>query len=104
MSGIQSFDEIRVYAGVAERTGMHFERNDVRHSGGCCRSLTELLRKGRASGDGYFYLPPGIWPVDTGQIELQKKWVVVSSLPRNDLPEGTTIRLKPATLARDSRG
>lgn len=78
----QCFDEIRVYAGVAERTGVHFERNAVRRSAGCCRSLTELIRKARASGDGTFYLPLDIWPADTERVEIQKRWVVVSSLPQ----------------------
>jgi len=77
------FEEIRVYEGVAERTGVQFARNDVRHSGGRCSSLTELLRKARAAGDGYFYLPLNSWPADTEQIPLQKKWTVVSSLPQN---------------------
>ncbi len=83
----QRFDEIRVYAGVAERTGEHFERNLVRRSGGCCGSLTELIRKARASGDGTFYLPLNIWPADTERFELQKQWVVLSSLRRTDLSE-----------------
>jgi hypothetical protein len=82
----KSFDEIRVYAGVAERTGVQFERNIVRRSDGCCRSLTELVRKARAAGDGYFYLPPDIWPAETERVELQKKWVVVASLPRTSRP------------------
>jgi len=46
----QSFDEIRAYAGVAERTGVLFQRNDVRRSSGCCGSLTELIRKARPRG------------------------------------------------------
>jgi len=83
MASTQPFDEIRVYEGVAERTGVQFERKEARHSGGCCRSLTELLRKARAAGDGYFYLPPNVWPPDTERIELQKKWIVISSLPQN---------------------
>ena len=82
----QSFDEVRVYEGVAERTGVQFERSEVRRSGTCCRSLTELIRKARSFGDGYFYLPLNVWPPDTEQIELQKKWVVISSLPADGLP------------------
>ena len=78
----QTFDEISVYAGFAERTGVHFERNTVRHSGGYCRSLMELCRKARASGDGTFYLPLTIWPANTERVELQKRWVALSSLPR----------------------
>jgi hypothetical protein len=74
----QSFDEIRVYAGVAERTGVQFERAAVRRSGGCCRSMTELIRKARDAGDGYFYVPLNLWPADTERVELQKPWVVAS--------------------------
>jgi hypothetical protein len=77
-----SFDEIRVYAGIAERTGVHFERSAVRRSDGYCRSLTELGRKARASGDGNFYLPLSLWPANTEQVDLQKRWVVMSSLPK----------------------
>jgi hypothetical protein len=76
----QRFEEIRVYAGVAERTGVQFERNAVRRSGGCCRSVTELVRKARNSGDGTFYLPLDVWPADRERLELKKPWVVVSSL------------------------
>jgi len=76
----QPFDEIRVYAGFAERTGVQFERDTVRRSGGCCRSLTELIRKARDAGDGYFYLPLSLWPADTERVALRKNWVVVSSL------------------------
>ena len=83
----QSFDEIRVYEGFAERTGVHFEKDEVRRSERCCNSLTALLRKGRASGEGYFYLPLKLWPADTDRIELQKKWIVMSSLPPDGFPQ-----------------
>jgi hypothetical protein len=77
----QSFEEVRVLDGVAERTGVLFERNDVRRRGGYCKSLTELIRKVRDSGDGYFYLPVDVWPADKERVELLKPWVVVSSTP-----------------------
>jgi hypothetical protein len=83
MAPTQYFEEIRVFEGVAERTGVQFERKDVRRSGNCCSSLTELLRKARAAGEGYFYLPLNCWPADSEQIALQKKWIVVSSLPQD---------------------
>jgi len=82
----QLFNEIRVYAGVAERTGVQLERDSVRRSGGCCKSLTELIRKARDAGDGYFYLPLNLWPADKEHIELQKPWVVGSSFSRPALP------------------
>ena len=83
----QCFEEIRVYAGVAERTGVLFERNDVRRSGGCCGSVTDLIRKARASGDGVFYLPLNIWPAGQERMELRKPWVVISSHPWTHVSE-----------------
>jgi hypothetical protein len=80
----QSFDEIRVYAGIAERTGVQFERNVVRRSAGCCTSLTELARKARASGDGCFYLPLKDWPAGKEQLDLLSPWVVLPRVLRID--------------------
>lgn len=74
----QSFDEIRVYEGIAERTGVHYELSEVRRSAGYCRSLTELARKARTAGDGCFYLPLEVWPGDTVSVDLQKRWIVLS--------------------------
>ena len=74
-----SCDEIQVYADVAERTGVQFERNEVRRSGGYCGSLAQLLRKARASGDGTFYLPSDRWPAETDRVEIRKPWVVVNA-------------------------
>jgi hypothetical protein len=75
----QLFDEVRVYGGVAERTGVQVDRGTVRRSARVCRSISELARKARNSGDGYFYLPFDIWPAGIERVELHKKWVVVSS-------------------------
>lgn len=77
----QSFYEIRVYDGIAERTGVHYEQSAVRRSAGYCRSLAELARKARTAGDGCFYLPLELWPEDTVSVDLQKRWVVLSSMP-----------------------
>lgn len=84
MLSTQSFDEIRVYEGIAERTGVRFERSAVRRSAGCCKTLTELARKARNSGDGCFYLPNEIWPADLERVDLRKQWIVLSSLPRTE--------------------
>jgi hypothetical protein len=73
----RSFDEIRVYDGMAERTGVQFDWADVRRSAGYCSSLTELHRKVRSAGDGCFYLPLNSWPVDVSQLNVQKRWVVM---------------------------
>ena len=82
MPSQQVFDEIRVYDGFAERTGVQLDRATVRRSAVCCRSLMELMSKGRASGDGTFYLRTDLWPAGTERVELLKRWVVISSLPR----------------------
>ncbi len=74
----QPYEEIRVYEGIAERTGVRFERSEVRRREGYCESLTALIRKARASGDGTFYLPLDQWPAETEQLELRKPWVVMS--------------------------
>ena len=78
MRSNQIFDEIRVFEGVAERTGVQFERASVRRSAGCCRSMSELARKARSSGDGCFYLPLDLWPADQERVDLRKVWVVQS--------------------------
>jgi hypothetical protein len=70
-------EEIRVYEGVAERTGVLVDRNDVRHSDHCCTSLSAMIRKARAFGDGIFYLKLNAWPADTERVELRKQWVVI---------------------------
>ena len=44
----QVYEEVRVYEGVAERTGVQFERSEVRHSEGCCGSLTGYHCRGPA--------------------------------------------------------
>jgi hypothetical protein len=74
----QRFEEIRVYAGFAERTGVFFERDDVRHSDRCCTSVSALIRKARASGDGTFYLKVNVWPAGTERVELRKQWIVMA--------------------------
>ena len=79
---LRVFLEIRVYEGAAERTGVEFERDAIRRSAGCCRSVGELLRKAREAGDGYYYLPDGKWPADTERIPLQKEWTVTPSATR----------------------
>ena len=70
------FDEIRVFEGVAERTGVQFDRSAVRRSRSCCKTLSELARKARSSGVGDFYLPAGLWPADTERVDLLRRWVV----------------------------
>jgi len=82
----QRFEEILVYACFAERTGVVFERDDVRHSDRLCTSVSALIHKARASGDGTFYLKVNVWPIDTERVELRKRWIVMA--PTDGRPAG----------------
>ena len=70
----RSFDEIQVFNGVAERTGVSIDRAGVRGHSGVCRSLSELSSKSRRMGDGYYYLASNVWPTDTTSVNLVKAW------------------------------
>ena len=83
MTAKRRFDEVRVFDGVAERTGVQFTRDAVRGSVGQVKCLTELIRRGRDAGDGYFYLPIGVWPAGTDRVFLQKQWTVISTSTRS---------------------
>ena len=72
------FDEIQVFDGVAERTGVSIDRNGMRRHRGMCRSITELTAKSRRFGDGYYYLVSTAWPPDTKSVNLIRAWVSVA--------------------------
>jgi hypothetical protein len=71
------FEEIQVFGGVAERTGVTIDRAGVRGHGGVCRSLTELTAKSRRLGDGYYYLAASAWPADTKAVTLALAWTAM---------------------------
>lgn len=73
----QQFDEIQVFEGVAERTGTTVDRSAVRRSPSFCRSVSELTRKARRMGDGYFYLASLLWPENTTKLVLHQTWVPI---------------------------
>ena len=73
----KSFDEIHVFDGVAERTGVIVDRAGVRGRRGVCRSVTELSAKSRRLGDGYYYLASAAWPPDTQSVSLQRVWASI---------------------------
>jgi hypothetical protein len=75
----QQFDEIRVYDGVAERTGTTVDRETIRGSAAACRSVSELTRRVRRMGDGCFYLPVSMWPEGVTQLPLSQTWTTMSS-------------------------
>lgn len=70
----QYFDEIQVYEGIAERTGMTVDRATLRGSKSVCRSVAELTRKARRMGDGRFYLAGRVWPENETRIDLTMTW------------------------------
>ena len=74
----QKFDEIRVFEGVAERTGNTVDRETVRGSTALCRSVMELTRRARRMGDGTFYLPTTLWPEGKTQLPLSETWTTMS--------------------------
>ena len=69
------FDEIRVYEGVAEKTGTTVNRKTIRGREGLCRTVSDLARKSRRLGDGYYYLPVMEWPEGQTRLELSKAWI-----------------------------
>ena len=75
----KSFDEVQVFGGVAERTGVSVDRAGVRGHGGVCRSVTELSAKSRRMGDGYYYLASSAWPADTKSVNLTRAWTSIGS-------------------------
>jgi len=68
----KSFDEVQVFDGVAERTGVSVDRAGVRGHRGVCRSVTELSAKSRRLGDGYYYLASTAWPADTKSVNVRR--------------------------------
>ncbi|HEV8660689.1 MAG TPA: hypothetical protein VGS96_18950 [Thermoanaerobaculia bacterium] len=77
----RQFDEIRVYEGIAERTGTKVDRQTVRGSTAACPSVSELTRRVRRMGDGFFYLPVSMWPEGVTSLSLSQTWTTMSSIP-----------------------
>jgi hypothetical protein len=69
-----SFDEIRIFDGVAERTGTRLDRAAVRGRRVVCRSLTDLAAKARRLGDGVYYLATTAWPEHEVSVVLSRTW------------------------------
>ena len=75
----QDFDEIRVVNGIAERTGNKAERKSLRGRHDVCKTMSELTRKLRENGDGYFYLASSVWPEGQTSVDLTKPWKTIGS-------------------------
>lgn len=68
----QSYEEVNVFEGVAERTGNRLDREAVRGRRGVCRSLTALGAIVRRLGDGYYYLVAAAWPAELDKVNLKR--------------------------------
>lgn len=77
------FDEVRVYEGVGERTGVRIDRDSVRGRAAVCRSVGELVAKSRRLGDGYYYLASSAWPSGSTTVNLAVTWTTMSSTPKD---------------------
>ena len=72
----QICEEIRVYEGMAERTGEQLELRGLKAHTNGCTSMRDLVRKYRIFGDGHFYLPRGNWPAGERTVSLDNvKWI-----------------------------
>lgn len=74
----REFDEIRVFEGVAERTGNRLDRATLRGCRSLCRSVSELTRQVRRNGDGLFYLAARAWPEGADRLDLTDAWTPMS--------------------------
>lgn len=68
-------EEVRVYAGVAERTGGTVELHGLKARPNACSSVRDLVRKYKLFGDGLFYIPAGQWPMNAETLTLDRKWL-----------------------------
>ena len=68
----QSYEEVVVFEGVAERTGNRLDRAAVRGRRAVCRSLTALGAIARRLGDGYYYLADAAWPAEIEKVDLKR--------------------------------
>lgn len=72
----QICDEIRVFEGMAERTGAQLEIRGLKAHKNGCTSMRDLVRKFKILGDGHFYLPAGLWPNGKITVSLDNvKWI-----------------------------
>ena len=74
----QSYEEVLIFDGVAERTGNRVDRNGVRGRQNVCRSFSALGAKWRRSGDGYYYLNSAEWPAESEKCDLKRAWACIA--------------------------
>lgn len=74
----RSYEEIRIFEGIAERTGNFVERAAARGHATLCSSMNQLGAVSRRLGDGLYYLAPSAWPDDdTETVDLNRSWTTL---------------------------
>jgi hypothetical protein len=71
--GGEQYLELKVFEGIAERTGASFSRTGVRGRRGICRNLTALRAMCRRFGDGYYYLAESAWDNSLSSLDVRKE-------------------------------
>jgi len=88
-------EEVHAFDRRGERTGVVIELRALRSRARACTSITDLIRKYKLYGDGFFYLPVGHWPAGENVVELDNvKWMGVTQSFR--------VPRSPRRRARDS--
>jgi hypothetical protein len=78
--GGEQYLELKVFEGIAERTGASFTRTGVRGRRGICRNLTALRAMCRRFGDGYYYLAESAWGEGVQTLDVRKVlWTVAAA-------------------------
>lgn len=78
--GGEQYLELKVFEGIAERTGASFSRTGVRGRRGICKNLTALRAMCRRFGDGYYYLAASAWDDSVQSLDVRKAlWAVAGA-------------------------
>lgn len=94
-------EEIRVFEGVAERTGRMVIFRSARNYP-ACSSFRDLVRKYNLHGDGVFYLH-GRWPGDESSVVLDNvKWIGAERAMRLRRAQDGNAKREPA-ITREAR-
>ncbi len=70
----RSYEEIRIYDGIAERTGNRVDRPAAGPRATLCSSINQLGASSRRLGDGLYYLAESEWPEETESVDLNRSW------------------------------
>jgi hypothetical protein len=79
-------EEVEVFEGIGERTGVVVELKGIRGRPNVCTTVSDLIRKHRRMGDGLFYLYSGQWPEGEKTILLIKPTELPSTAAQQGNP------------------